>query len=321
MVTDAAGWRERGAVTFGVGNSREVREAADNQRLRPLGNDVQYSPMEPQISPPRRVHGVDFSGAQNAGKLIWVASCVIDGDSLRVEDCRPAVELPRSGRDLGRALSALKDFIAASRDCAIGLDFPFGLPRQVIQETSWKGFIDSFAHRHSGPGEFQQACVDAALKATGRKELKRLTDKESSTPFSPYNRRIYRQTYFGIHDVLAPLVRSEQACVLPMQTPEVGKPWVLEVCPASTLKGEGLPLSFKSGKQEHLASRHRILQALESATPLSISNAARSRVLENNGGDALDSVIAARAVFLALPNLSCLGRNRPEYAVEGYVYV
>lgn len=275
--------------------------------------------MEPQIRPPRRVHGVDFSGAQDAGKLIWVASCVIDGDLLRVEDCRPAAELPESGRDLGRALMALRDFIASERDCAFGLDFPFGLPRQVVGERSWMGFIDSFTHRHSDPDEFRQACVGAALKATGRKELKRLTDAESSTPFSPYNRRIYRQTYFGIRDVLAPLVRSGRACVLPMQRPESGTAWVLEICPASSLERKGLYGKKYKGKSP--GPRNDILSTYESSTPLSIPETIRSRILNDSGGDALDSLIAATAVLEALPNLAHLGREKPDYALEGYVYV
>lgn len=315
MVTDAASGSE-GAVTLGVGISREVRKAADNQRLRPLDNGVQYFPMEPQISPPRRVHGVDFSGAQNAGKLIWVASCLIDGDSLRVEDCRPAAELPRSGRDLGRALTALRDFIAESRDCVFGLDFPFGLPRSLIQDEDWESFIRSFPNSYPSAGEFKRACFEAA----GRKELKRLTDCESRTPFSPYNLRLYKQTYFGIRDVLTPLVLSGQVRVLPMQRPESGKAWVLEICPASTLERRQLPLSFKGSKPGRYESRLRILQAIESTTPLSIGDSSRLRVLEDRGGDALDSIIAACAVFAALPNLAHLGREKPDYALEGYVY-
>lgn len=273
--------------------------------------------MEPQFRLPRRVHGVDFSGARDAGKRIWVASCAIDGDSLRVEDCRPAAELPRSGRDLGRALSALRDFIAENKDCVFGLDFPFGLPRSLIQDEDWESFIRSFPNSYPSAGEFKRACFEAA----GRKELKRLTDCESRTPFSPYNLRLYKQTYFGIRDVLVPLVHSEQVCVLPMQCPESGKAWVLEICPASTLERRQLPLSFKGSKPGRYESRLRILQAIESTTPLSIGDSARLRVLEDRGGDALDSIIAACAVFAALPNLAYLGREKPDYALEGYVYV
>ncbi len=282
-----------------------------------LDNGVQYCPMEPQIRSPRRVHGVDFSGAQDAGKLIWVASCVIDGDSLRVEDCRPAAELPGSGRDLGRALTALRDFIAESRDCVFGLDFPFGLPRSLIQNEDWECFIRSFHNRHPSADEFKRACFEAG----GRKELKRETDRESRTPFSPYNLRLYKQTYFGIRDVLTPLVLSGQVSVLPMQRPESGKAWVLEICPASTLERQQLTLSFKGSKPGRYESRLRILQAIESTTPLSIGDSTRLRVLEDRGGDALDSIIAACAVFAALPNLAHLGHAKPDYALEGYVYV
>ena len=82
------------------------------------------------------------------------------------------------------------------------------------------------------PLTFKTKCNDAA----GNNELKRKTDEETSTPFSPYNLRMFRQTYFGIKDILAPLVIDKIACVLPMQQPEQYKPWIIEICPASTLK-------------------------------------------------------------------------------------
>ena len=307
------------AAVNGVTGRTSRLQVPDPARLLPpltarLDNGVQYSPMEPQIHPPRRVHGVDFSGAQNAWKLIWVASCVIDGDALRVEDCRPVAELPGSGRDLGGALTALRDFIAESKDCVFGLDFPFGLPRSLIQDEDWESFIRSFPNSYPSAGEFKRACFEAA----GRKELKRLTDCESRTPFSPYNLRLYKQTYFGIRDVLVPLVHSEQVCVLPMQRPESGKAWVLEICPASSLRRRGL--YGTKYKEKSPGPRHDILSAYETSTPLCIPKRIRSRIVNDRGGDALDSVIAACAVFAALPNLARVGREKV-YALEGYVYV
>jgi hypothetical protein len=48
----------------------------------------------------------------------------------------------------------------------------------------------------------------------------------------------------------------------------------------------------------------------------------RSQILDDGGGDALDSVIAAFATFKALqsPSLGCSG-NAGVCALEGYVYV
>ena len=35
----------------------------------------------------RLIYGIDFSGAQDAGKKIWIAKGVVKGDSLLIEDC------------------------------------------------------------------------------------------------------------------------------------------------------------------------------------------------------------------------------------------
>ena len=51
-----------------------------------------------------RVYGVDFSGARDAGRRIWLAEGRVGGGRLRVESCYPAEELPGSGRAQGPRL-------------------------------------------------------------------------------------------------------------------------------------------------------------------------------------------------------------------------
>lgn len=267
----------------------------------------------------RRVYGVDFSGAADAGKKIWVTSGVIEGDALQIERCHRAEDLPGWGKDRDQCLAALRHFIGKEQAGIFGLDFPFGLPRALIKEESWEDFILSFPDRYSSPEKFREACRAAA----GSSEFKRVTDRESHTPFSPYNIRLYRQTYFGIRDVLAPLVRGHLVCVLPMQSVLLGKPWVVEICPASTLKQENLYFPYKGGRREHQVARTRILEEIEARGPLFFpAPALRLVVVDDRNGDALDSVVAAFATFRAL-----LGLTRPAsvdndaYVLEGYVYL
>lgn len=265
------------------------------------------------------VYGIDFSGAKDAGKRIWIASGVADGEALRIDTCYRAADLPGSAADRDRCLTALRNFIASQGDSAFGLDFPFGLPRALVEQERWKDFILAFPDEYPSPEAFREACREAA---DGR-ELRRVTDRQSETPFSPYNLRLFRQTYYGICDLLHPLVREELACVLPMQSLSPDRPWMLEVCPASTLKQEGLYLSYKGRVERHRTARMRILKALEEMKALTIpKRAARSAILENHGGDALDSVIAALATFKALrdPAFPAVEGN-DAYALEGYVYV
>jgi hypothetical protein len=267
----------------------------------------------------RRVYGVDFSGAKDAGNRIWIASGVVDEDALLIEACYRARGLPGSARDRGRCLEALRRFIAGERDAAFGLDFPFGLPRELVVQDSWQGFVLSFPQVYANPEALRRFCREAA----GGRELKRVTDRESQTPFSPYNLRLYRQTYYGIRDVLHPLVRDDLACVLPMQPARPGRSWVLEICPASTLKREGLYKPYKGKTDAHRASREVILDQLQAVAPLAIPRqAVRAAILEDRGGDALDSVVAALAVLRALrdPSLRTV-EGYVAHTVEGYVYI
>lgn len=266
----------------------------------------------------RQVFGVDFSAARDAGSKIWIARGTAHGGALQIDACHPAEDLPGSSRQRDRALTALCDFIARQRDAAFGLDFPFGLPRGLVHEQTWDDFIRAFPSRYRGAAAFREACREAA---DGR-ELKRATDVGSRTPFSPYNLRLFRQTFHGICNIIHPLVRDDLARVVPMQTPARHKPWIFEVCPASTLKAYELYMPYKGATDQHRSARRQILQAIEELGPVEFTDAAlASKLWDDSGGDALDSVIAALAVFRALDSEAPAESGAdPRYMLEGYVY-
>jgi len=269
------------------------------------------------------VYGIDFSGGARAGRKIWIASARRDGESLIVEDCVRGDALPGSSAAREDCLTALRRLIAGSGDAVFGLDFPFALPAQFMPQRTWRDFVLTFGDRYESPDAFRGAC----RAATGGKALKRLTDVETKTPFCPYNLWIYRQTYYGIRDLLAPLVRDDAARVLPMQEPVERKPSLLEVCPASTLKrfgaeiGENLYKPYKGKTSGHRRQRGRILAAIEAHGVVVDARRLRRAVLADAEGDALDAIVAAYGTLRAIGHP---GFPRPEwdplYALEGYVY-
>jgi hypothetical protein len=275
----------------------------------------------------RRIYGVDFSGAKDAGRRIWIARGVSQGDSLRIDACYRTDALPGSGRKRAECLVALRDFTAGQKASAFGFDFPFGLPRPLVEgKRGWEDFVLSFPDDYPNPDAFRGLCREAA----GGRELKRITDVESKTPFSPYNLRLYRQTYFGIRDVLYPLVQDQLACVLPMQAdvdrasdacPD--RPWILEICPASTLKREGLYRPYKGRSDVHRLAREWVLDQLDAREAVCVpADGLRSMILDDRGGDALDSVIAALATYRALRDPQPIAvEDSAAYALEGFVYV
>jgi hypothetical protein len=147
-----------------------------------------------------------------------------------------------------------------------------------------------------------------------------VTDKEAKTPFTVANLRLYRQTYFGIREVLAPLVMSGKAVVLPMQEMRPGVPWLLEICPASLLKRMNLYTSYKGKTPEMRENRATILAAFETMGLVIESEPLREKILDNQGGDALDSVLGA---FITWQTLHDFGQLKPAsalQALEGRVY-
>ncbi len=264
-----------------------------------------------------RVFGVDFSGAVDAGRKIWIASGTVENDVLLVDSCRRGDRLPNSTIERDVCLDALRRLVASERSAIFGLDFPFGLPRDLVGGRTWEEVVALVAQQVNAEA-FRSFCV----RASPGREVRRVTDRQARTPFSPYNVRVFRQTYHGIAGLLAPLIRSGLASILPMQCPDDRRAWILEVCPASTLKALGLYRPYKGRSDRCRAMRRAIVETLERIGPLRIADGTcRTMMLEDDGGDALDSVVAALGVCRTLRSLSAAPTSDPAYAVEGYVYV
>lgn len=267
---------------------------------------------------PCRVHGIDWSGARDAGRRIWIATADLGGGGARLTGLQRAEDLPAAGRSRDRCLPALRQWLCAQGTCVVGLDFPFGLPLPLVQERDWVTFLRRFAERFPDPDALRRWCLERA----GGRELKRLTDVETRTPFCPYNLRMYRQTYWGIAHILEPLVTAGVAVALPMQAPRPGVPWLLETCPASVLKRSGLYRPYKGGSDDHRTQRHRILDTLISRGRLVLAaRGVRQRVLKDAGGDALDAVIAAATMVGVVSEGGPMGiASSRAYALEACVY-
>jgi hypothetical protein len=157
-------------------------------------------------------------------------------------------------------------------------------------------------------------------KANGR-EVKRRTDRETQTPFSAYNFRLYRQTYFGIRDVIGTLLKEGSAWFAPMEKRSQDKPCVIEICPASTLKRHGLYRSYKGALPEHLAARRHLLDTIEAMSGIRFKDPlVRGILLSEAGGNALDSLIAAWAIYGMRLTPRILETVDSDYLVEGRVY-
>jgi hypothetical protein len=276
---------------------------------------------------------VDFSGAKLAGRNTWVArieplfirrrlSRYLLKDLWRLEDLCGTAE-----RD--SALSYLVDVIKDSQHALWALDFPFGLPIEVMEPDA--GWLEQFnLLRAWGEDAYGVGleCLRRAKTLDGPMHIRRLTDSEQKAPFDPYHYRIIYQTFYGMRDVLGPLRRRKHTAILPFQYRRLAsaKRVLVEACPASTLKRMGLPhQNYKQPEGGPLISKRRrtrrvILAGL--TEHVSISEAQRRVIMRNGGGDALDAVIAAIGAIRAwdLCDHRYISRHH-RYPLEGHLYV
>jgi ribosomal protein S18 acetylase RimI-like enzyme len=259
----------------------------------------------------RRIFGLDFSGAHDAGRFIWLAEGEATPGGLVVRACRPACELPGGRVDRASALAALRAFVADTPEAIIGCDFPFSLPRSLIAATDWRTFIAEFDHADAAA--FRRSCCALSPGL----EPKRDTDRDAKTPWCAFNIRLYHQSYHGMAGLLRPLVGNDLAAVLPMQPALPGRAWLIETCPASVLKHLGWKASYKG--KPYRDERRRILRLLRDRMLLCpLAERLEERVVDDPGGDAIDSILAALATASALEDI--LAGTGMGDAIEGRVY-
>lgn len=139
------------------------------------------SPEEPSLQPSDwMIHGVDFSSAPSVRKPITVARARL----LQPEQAgaRPVLEV--------RALLALSNWVSFEQFLATpgpwvgGFDFPFGLPRELIQQLEWpREWAELVTHFECLPREairerFRAFC---AARPAGAKFAHRATDRPAGS--------------------------------------------------------------------------------------------------------------------------------------------
>jgi hypothetical protein len=263
---------------------------------------------------PQRVLGVDFSGARDAGRKIWIAELQRGrGHRLTLIDLLPAAALPESGIAPSTAIAALARHILREPETIVGCDFPFTLPKAVM-DAPWETFVADFPRRFPDPDAFR---AWALHRADGR-EIRRAADSNAKTPFNSYNLRIYRQTWWGIAHLIGPLVSTGRAIVRPFQPlPARPRPILIEACPACSLKQIEFYPAYKGRTGAHRLERRAVLRKLIAMGLLEApSRRLQALMLDNAGGDALDAVIAALAAAEAAIELE----PDPDQRIEGIIY-
>jgi hypothetical protein len=279
-------------------------------------------------------YGVDFSGARLAGRNTWVAR--IEPTGAKPGRGRAPYRLTQLSSlerlcgtaERAPALAHLVDLIGASERALWALDFPFGLPVEVMEPgAQWASQLEFLRGWSEGAYAVGVECLRRAQALGGPMHIRRLTDHEAKAPFDCYHYRIIYQTFHGMRDVLGPLARRRRTAILPFHYRRLStaRRVVVEACPASTLKRLGLPhQDYKQHQGGPLApKRQRVRRAILGglARHVAIDETHRRVIMRNPGGDALDAVIAATGVaqVWALLDHRQVARH-PRYPREGRLF-
>lgn len=257
------------------------------------------------------VFGVDFSGSKEPGQNIWITNgSVSDGPDFHLE-----VRSVASAADLfavtqrEAVFKKLRAFIRGAGGAFLGLDFPLSLSESAVAATDWASFIEKFTQTFAGknidsyPGEYGE-----------NGHTKREVDFRfgGQSPMSPLVRY---QVFYGLRDLIGPLVVEDAIRVLPMQEHDPTKPALLEVYPAATFGAERLyRTGYKDTTEESRRRRCVNAKGLQSHPQVSVSDAVVETATQSD--DALDSLCAAFAVRRALSE----GLDEA-HSVEGHIYV
>ena len=279
------------------------------------------------------IYGVDFSGARLAGRNIWVAT--LERRAGRGSKSRPhaltdlrCVENLCGTAERAAALAHLVRLIRSSDDALWAMDFPFGLPVEVMPDGArWAEQIDFLRRWGEDAYGVGLECLERAKRLGGPMHIRRATDVEARAPFDCYHYRIIYQFFYGLRDVLGPLWRTRGTAVLPFHYALL--PWarrvLVEACPSSTLKRLGLP--YQNYKQPvggplsptRRRTRRVILDAI--AGRVHVDPGHRRTMMRNGGGDAIDAVLAAVGAERAWREAdhAAIARH-PRYPREGRLY-
>jgi hypothetical protein len=279
------------------------------------------------------VWGVDFSGARLAGRNTWLARLEPAPRGRRGPRCRlrelACLERLCGNPQRSPALADLVRRVSTSERALWALDFPFGLPVEVMAAGArWRDQLELLDRWGDDAYGLGLECLRRAQALGGPNHIRRLTDDEARATFDCYHYRIIYQTFHGMRDVLAPLCRVRGTAVLPFHYRRLAtaRRVVVEACPTSTLKRLGLPHhSYKQPTggpltRKRLRTRRAIVAGI--ARYVAVDGGHRRVMMRNAGGDALDAVIAALGGAQAWEDADHRHIARhPRYRREGRLYV
>jgi hypothetical protein len=245
-----------------------------------------------------RIYGVDFTCAPRRAKPITVATGVLKGKALRLEELIPVY-----------SFEEFEAFLRRPGPWVGGFDFPFSLPAELARDLGWPtAWTDLVAHCAAMDRKGFRQALDSyrAGRPVGRKYAHRATDYPagSSSPMKLVNPPVALMFHEGARRLLAVDVH------IPVLLPRNSSRVALEAYPGLLVRKQlGIRASYKSDTRAQqtparMAVRKQVLSALKEGRPLGIriqiERKLERQIIDDGSGDLLDAVIcAAQAAWAA----------------------
>ena len=248
------------------------------------------------------LHGVDFSGADGGGtakiRAVW------RDPSDRAAPVRSHGRLDRRG--LVRAVLASRD---DGRRHLWRVDAPMSVPIEIAEafgvQSGWND-VASWMQSLGSPRHWRSTVRDRT-----RREPRRACDRELSTPMSPLNLRVFKQTWTFACEVLLPLA-AEGVRIEPCAGDAGSAVRIAEGCPSTVLLLNGWPRrGYKGAGEPPRQVRAGIVTKLRSLG-IVIPDSLSDEAVRDEEGDLLDALLLVTDPVSTAP---------PAVAqVEGWVY-
>lgn len=240
-----------------------------------------------------KIFGLDFTSAPSKKKAITYAQCSMDGDTLALVS-------------FGRLTSfdEFETFLAQTGLWVLGIDFPFGQPRKLIENIGWPRTWERYVRHVAGMSKSQFVETLARYRAgrpKGDKQHFRQTDKlaNSRSPMMLYGVPVGKMFFEGAPRLLRSgasiqpcCVRDDSRLIVEAYPALVARRWIGNRGYKSDTKKKQTP--------EKRSAREEIVSGLRSSDVqthfgfnLHFSETDAESFIQDGSGDQLDGLLCA----------------------------
>jgi len=276
-----------------------------------MANEVEAQSQSPAVhgrSPPPRVAmpqrgvfvGFAWSGAEGAGNQILAAKVECSGERARLAKVwRPFQDAP-GRRDVRDRLAGwlVDESRWAEGRLTVGVDFPLSLAETHLRQL---GLLRQGLRGPAVLGQsLEERCLPAgadftegaeAFRESLGKDRGRLADCYRAAPQAPTSPRAYRRTFFGLVSLA-----GIDAAFPPWDSPQAGKPTVVEVMPAHVARALAGICSYADDPRDGVdrsSVRATLLRTLRNASRLEFEMEQAAQIIEDEEAFALEAVMGA----------------------------